>query len=278
MEESSKNSALIIGNCLSCNGLVRVPVNGSRNSTVRCPHCAGSFPLANILDRAVPELEIIEDAKPTESRAFYIDQIAEKNAKREARGPFVVPAQLSNGAKRRSSRKKRSVPRSSSNGARSEKIESKFKASNGYAANSGSSVSKSGKSPRVKASSSSRTQKLPVKHGKNPVVETFKLVFGGLLAFPIAYLLIFWVFQKDPLHVGPKIGSIAPYLVPEEFRAPVTEIDQDTGSASVGMDSDAVFDGLSEDDEPFMVDVDPDLIPHDELNIPIDPDLSDDDS
>ena len=44
-----------------------------------------------------------------------------------------------------------------------------------------------------------------------------KIVFGGLLAVPIAYLMVFWIFSQDPLGVGPGLHNVAPFLVPDSL-------------------------------------------------------------
>ena len=39
-----------------------------------------------------------------------------------------------------------------------------------------------------------------------------------MLAIPVAQMLIWWFAGTDPLGLGPKIGSFAPFVVPVEFR------------------------------------------------------------
>ena len=69
-------------------------------------------------------------------------------------------------------------------------------------------------------------------------VEIFKVVLGGALAIPIAYLLVLWVFKQDPLDVAPKIVQTAPFLLPAEFRA--LEDEAKSGTSNEGSeDSDA---------------------------------------
>ena len=116
----------IVGNCIACNGLVRVPAKAKANASVRCPHCQETFPLMKLLENAVPEVEVIQQPgptvptpapapTPTAKPELYIDQTAETG--KDASGKFVVPSQLAKGARRRkSSRSKsgRSKSRSSS--------------------------------------------------------------------------------------------------------------------------------------------------------------------
>jgi predicted HAD superfamily phosphohydrolase len=86
-----------------------------------------------------------------------------------------------------------------------------------------------------------------------------KVVIGGLLAIPIAYLLVFWIFKQDPLNVGPTIGNVVPFLVPAELRGDKVE---DAGEDSKKVKPKApaaktVDDNLA--DLPIP-DVDPDLV------------------
>lgn len=57
--------------------------------------------------------------------------------------------------------------------------------------------------------------KRPAPAKRNPVLETVKIVIGGMFAAPIAYLLLLWIFSRDPLGIAPTIHSVAPLLVPE---------------------------------------------------------------
>ena len=58
-------------------------------------------------------------------------------------------------------------------------------------------------------------------------------MFGGLLAAPIAYLLLMWVFSRAPLNLVPTISSYAPILVPEAltFEGDETKPMLDDGSS-----------------------------------------------
>ena len=38
------------------------------------------------------------------------------------------------------------------------------------------------------------------------------------MAFPVAQLLLWWGFAKDPFFLGPKVAQAAPFLVPRAFR------------------------------------------------------------
>jgi hypothetical protein len=218
MDESSQNPAesIIIGNCLSCQGLVRVPATAPAKSRVRCPHCSESYLLYEILDRSIPELELVETPKVAVETP-RVDQILIKTDKdREENKKFVVPPQLSKGARR--SRHRHRSGESSETGVQ----------------RSGSSQREPGDRPasqrsdpfqrRAEHSDRSRSRHRPASRSarfraeRNPAVEAVKVIAGGLLAIPIAYLLVLWFFKQDPLNVGPKLGGVVPFLVPSEFR------------------------------------------------------------
>lgn len=194
-ETKNQLDSIIIGNCLSCQGLVRVPSTAPANSNVRCPHCSQSYRLSQILDQAVPELEVILESEIAPN-VPHVDQIRIKTENDDTDGSkkFVVPTQLSEGAKR-SRRRRRSESSSSSS---SRPATSPKTSSSGRASTSRGSSSQS---------------------GSNGILEVVKIGMGGLLAIPIAYLLVFWVFQKDPLHIGPSVSGVVPFLVPAEFHA-----------------------------------------------------------
>ena len=88
--DQAKNKAetVIVGNCSSCRGLVRVLATADAKSKVRCPHCGDSYSLQQVLIDTVPELEFIDDTD------------AEGAESKKPREKFVVPVQLSKGAKR----------------------------------------------------------------------------------------------------------------------------------------------------------------------------------
>jgi|TARA_B110000495_G_C23027565_1_gene610983 hypothetical protein len=44
------------------------------------------------------------------------------------------------------------------------------------------------------------------------------VVVGGLMAIPIAYAIVLWAFNKDPLNVGPQISEYVPIVIPADFQ------------------------------------------------------------
>lgn len=232
MDSSSQDQSesLILGNCLSCQGLVRVPSKAPSASVVQCPHCSESYQLAQILDQAVPELVIVSQPAP-KADVSNADEI--KIKEREA---FVVPPQLSKGAKRLKRRRHRSDDGSGGLGKSREK-----NGETGVSSRNSDKGSSSFTEVERRSRFSKKSRRSTAK--KNPVVEIMKVVFGGILAVPIAYLLVLWVFRQDPLSVGPRIGNVAPFLIPETLRK---DGESNNGDSN---DSDKTADDKNENDD-----------------------------
>lgn len=202
LNQASPDSS-ILGNCLSCQGLVRVPVKSSADSKVRCPHCSNEYRLSEILDESVPALEIIDDAQQPVAIAPVIE--APEPFQKEV---FVVPPQLIDGAKRkRRKRKDQSEGDSDSRRAAASRPSSREERRSRKRSRSNS-----------KPESRSRGQKRTSKSPRNPAIEFIKVVVGGLMAIPIAYAIVLWAFNKDPLNVGPQISEYVPIVIPADFQ------------------------------------------------------------
>ncbi len=65
------------------------------------------------------------------------------------------------------------------------------------------------------------TSYAPPRRQKNSTIEIAKIVAGGLLALPLAQLILWWLpgeWQRDPLQIGPDVGRVLPWVVPANFR------------------------------------------------------------
>jgi hypothetical protein len=61
----------------------------------------------------------------------------------------------------------------------------------------------------------------PARPRKHPLAEIAKVVAGGLLAIPVALMILLWLpgrWQRDPLGIGPTIGKTLPWAVPANLR------------------------------------------------------------
>ena len=109
MSSTQPERPMILGNCISCNGLMRVPVTTDVTHVARCPHCETGFPVQQLIASAIPAAEIIE-GEVAQDYTPVVDRVRETNDDDSAkpRSRFQVPKQLYNGAKFRRRRRRRS--------------------------------------------------------------------------------------------------------------------------------------------------------------------------
>ena len=197
LNQTSPDSS-ILGNCLNCGGLVRVPVKSAADSKVRCPHCSNEYRLSEILDESVPALEIVEETPESFTAPLELAEptVIQKDV-------FVVPSQLAEGAMRKRKRREHSEGSSSQRRERG-----------------GRGAAREDKRSRSERNSqhSSRGKTRTSKTAKSPAIEFVKVVVGGLMSIPIAYAIVLWAFNKDPLNVGPQISRYAPVVIPADFQ------------------------------------------------------------
>lgn len=58
----------------------------------------------------------------------------------------------------------------------------------------------------------------PKRKEKSIVVEMVKIVGGGVVGLGLALIILWWVFERDPLQVAPKVATYAPWMVPPKWR------------------------------------------------------------
>lgn len=58
---------------------------------------------------------------------------------------------------------------------------------------------------------------------KSPIWSVVPVVLGGLAAFPIALLILWWGLGKDVGEMGPQVAEFVPWIVPQQFH-PVKEV------------------------------------------------------
>lgn len=61
---------------------------------------------------------------------------------------------------------------------------------------------------------------------KSPIWSIIPVVLGGLAAFPIALLIIWYVLGKDIGNLGPQVAEYAPWIVPKKFHPPSAPVSQ----------------------------------------------------
>jgi hypothetical protein len=70
-------------------------------------------------------------------------------------------------------------------------------------------------------SSSIRPIRGPSRKSENPMWTMIKVVLGGMLAIPLAQLILWWLpgsWSRDPMKMGPKASQYAPFLVPKQYH------------------------------------------------------------
>lgn len=203
---------------MHCEGIIRIPLSIRPGSQVSCPHCSRQYELYDLMDQ-IPEVEVVnnDDVVSTPAEDFEID--TESSIAKED-GKFVVPPQLAAGIKKRRRRRRRSSESSSTSAnagplteaeenrqarkdERKQQKQVEFQQQRETAA------------PVVRRSRSGGSRLAAPK--RNPVAEAMKIIIGGMLAAPVAYLLLLWVFSRDPLGLVPTINSVAPFLVPDHL-------------------------------------------------------------
>ena len=247
---------IIAGNCISCMGMVRISHSLSVNTKVRCPHCQESFVLGDLLDQSLPPLEVVPTEQDyDEPDAPYIDTLHLKrdeqaNQPEKPRVKFEIPKALKDGAKRKRRRRRRS--RSSSNGEGSssrsssgsngsnfvipsspqaegdttttmgeavERRRSRSQSSSSERGERSSSRSNAGSGSEYRGKVKSYATRLQERKTTVRVEDIFKFVGASMLAIPVAYLMLIWVFKADPFGVASPMSQVVPFAVPASMHA-----------------------------------------------------------
>lgn len=67
----------------------------------------------------------------------------------------------------------------------------------------------------------------------NPLVHVFGIVMGGVVAIPVALLILLWLpgsLHRDPFNIGPWLGKNAPFLAPSQFHSTGTNTDSNSSN------------------------------------------------
>lgn len=244
----SPSGPIIAANCISCMGMVRIPHSLPVNTTVRCPHCQELFVLSELLDQSLPSVEIVvSEAEAAEQEdAPYIDTLhlkRDEQANREERPrvKFEIPKALKDGAKRKRRRKRRSrsasgegssstkngrsyvipdsVPTDGDSTTMGEAIERRQSRSGSRRSSSGSSSEGSSSSSSYRGKVRSHASRLKDSKPEWSTEDLFKIVAGSLLAIPIAYMMLIWVFKSDPFGVASPVSRVLPFAIPSSMHA-----------------------------------------------------------
>jgi len=229
--------------------MIRIPNTARPNQSVSCPHCSVSFSLAEVLDQQVPEVNFVEGVAipqpATNGRAVVTP---EANGEPEApvidtgKSKFQVPPQLSAGLRKKRRRRRRSSSSSTRSGTEAEETRRNLKeekrrekealtpstpiipmvsTSEPITVSDEPPVVKKSGSPAATESDPRRARSRPrsSQQSTSSVGEFLKIIFGGAIALPTAYLILMWGFGKDPFAIAHTINAIAPVVVPDYMVA-----------------------------------------------------------
>ncbi len=209
MDSSNQSNDFVVGNCIGCNGLVRFPAQTRAHAMVRCPRCAQTYRLAEILDPDIPALEIVEEPAHLNTATAGSDEAAVSNKyepmTEQENGRFIVPDYLAKAAERKPRRRSRS---------------------NSGVSNSGVSESDARNQDLDSARERAREQETRVGRGRpsrrspkrNPFLDFIMYLLGGLMALPVAQLMIWWILGTDPIGIAPEVSRVIPMVVPPDLR------------------------------------------------------------
>lgn len=233
--------------CLGCAKLVRLPAGPDPNAMARCPRCGETYQIGELLDSEIPELEVLGTKSQSSSAGPSIVSFESKNENAPAESipkdefnRFVVAPALAKGAKRKKRRRSRSSSGSKSPGAVKPIVEQSDRSERG--SSSGSS----------RSSSSSRSSRRLPRKADSGFVEVVKIIFGAMMAPPVAQLVIWWVLGLDPLGLGPATSKFVPPLVPATFHAEELNGEAEKGAKKETSDRESLEFDEFEDDGPSI--------------------------
>lgn len=172
-------------NCPHCDEQVRVPAMVSSDATVKCPLCQEEYSLANALCLLPPELIVVDDMIPPQvddvDAGTSWEELAEAEDEKTAASEFVFAS------------------------AESPTTSPGFDFEGGASASIATPVRASARRHKPKGS---------------PVKSIVSIVLGGLLAFPIAQLILWYLpgDLKRDFGAGPVVAQYVPAIVPAKFR------------------------------------------------------------
>ena len=179
--------------CPKCAKLFRLPDGFTTSHALACPHCEEQVTGQQIMEAMAPTAKMVSAPTATaQSGARPTRSFDEQD--------FVIPKPLKTAVRRR-----RSLPERVGSDSGDEKE---------------SSSSQRSRSSSSSSSSRSRKGKSSKKKEVSTVGEIFKIALGGLLALPIAQVVIWWLFAADPLSLAEPTSKFASFLVPPKLQPP----------------------------------------------------------
>lgn len=210
---------MIIAECPACGDPVRIPAGISDQATLKCPLCGTDVTAAELFDALPPQFEVIDDpgahtpftAMPVASAGqadsqtpvtIETDEDGEGDSELALEGEDAPPAFLF---------EEKSAPQ------------------------------RDAPAFYTESNSSTRANRARRSQGRNPIITFAGIIVGGLMAFPLAQLVLWWLAGQDNFELGPTVSKFAPFVVPERFH----DVSADSNSDSNGFDNDDLADRKS---------------------------------
>ena len=177
-------------NCSRCDGLFRLPRGISGKATLVCPHCNTELKVSDLFDM-LPVAKVSQDSGHDDEHESGL-----KTEKEPARtSKYAIDEQ-------------------------SYSIPKPFKTAQRRRHHKGA-----GGTTRHKT-----TKRVPFAKKKTGPMDIVKMACGGLLAIPIAQIILWWVFAVDPFQLVDRVYPYVPAIIPPAL-APV-EIKADDENAN----------------------------------------------
>ncbi len=174
--------------CPKCNQTFQVADGVAENGTVACPHCEHVIKVETSL--AAADSSVVSHAEKSISKKANPEPVSEDNrgaTRAFDEGDYVIPQPLKTAT--RPNRKRPTVKKREL----SEK--------------------------QVFGKTKRRRSKTRKSYEPTTSKEMIKIIFGGLIALPLAQLILWWGFQKDPLQLAEPISKVIPFIVPPKMKA-----------------------------------------------------------
>jgi hypothetical protein len=192
---------MTIANCPRCSEQVSVPDGASHEATVRCPLCRDEYSLSEALAQLPPSLIVVSDFGEEPATAVADEEGSPWAALNldddDADEVSLAPMDDASPA-------------------------AAFDFASGSAPTSGKPTAAS------RSSSQSRKPK------GSPIKSVLSIVIGGLLAFPIAQLILWYLpgdWKRD-FGAGPIVAQYVPQIVPAKFRGSSANDESNSGPAT----------------------------------------------